>query len=148
MKVILQQDVANLGKKGEVKDVAPGYARNHLMPRGIAVEATAQRLREWKQQKDKEDMIHRKQEEEAQLMADRITQTELIFKMPAGDGGRLFGSVTPGDVAIKLGEMGYDVDKKKIEFHEPVKSIGNYQLTVRLYPGVLAKLGIKVEKEE
>jgi len=147
MKVILKQDVANLGKPGELKEVASGYARNHLLPRGLAVEATAQRLKEWQQQKAKVEAENREQEEVARKQADQLSRQNLLFTMPAGEGGRLFGSVTPGDIAEKLKESGFKVEKKRIELEEPIKLIGSFKAFVRLYPGIKAELTILVEKE-
>ncbi len=148
MQVILQQDVPNLGKKGDLKDVAPGYARNHLFPRGLAVEATPQRLRDWEKRREKEEMIQRQQEEQARSQAEQLAQKELVFKMPAGEGGRLFGSVTPADISARLSEKGFEVDKKDIEIDGQIKSIGDHAAAVRLYPGIKADLAIRVEKEE
>jgi large subunit ribosomal protein L9 len=147
MKVILKQDIANLGKKGDLKDVAPGYARNHLLPRGLAVEATAQRLKEWQQQKDKVETENRQHEEQARKQADKLSQQTILFKMPAGEGGRLFGSVTPADIATKLKEAGFEIDKKRVELTDPIKGIGEFKAYVRLHPGVKAALDILVEKE-
>jgi large subunit ribosomal protein L9 len=147
MKVILKQDVANLGRRGELKEVALGYARNHLLPRGLAIEATAQRLKEWQQQKAKLEAESREQEEIARKQADLLSRQNLLFMMPAGEGGRLFGSVTPGDIADKLKQGGFEVDKKRIELEEPIKLIGSFKAFVRLYPGVKAELKIVVEKE-
>ncbi len=147
MKVILKQDVANLGKCGDLKEVAPGYARNHLLPRGLAVEATAQRLKEWQQQKVKVEARNREQEGVARRQADQLSREKLLFTMPAGEGGRLFGSVTPGDIAEKLKQNGYDVDKKRVELEEPIKLTGNFKAFIRLHPGIKAELNIQVEKE-
>lgn len=147
MKVILKEDIPKLGNKGDLKDVAPGYARNHLIPRSLAVEATPQRLREWQQRQEKEKRLNIQQEEEARALAVNISQTELVFNMPAGDGGRLFGSVTAADIALKLSESGFSVDKKKIDLPEPIKSVGTYKAHIRLHPGIKADLTLKVDKE-
>jgi len=147
VKVILQQDVSNLGKKGELKEVKPGYARNLLIPRGMAVEATPQRLREWKRRQEKEEMINRQQEEQARDQAEKLKALELVIAMPAGEGGRLFGSVTPADIAEKLIEKGFEVDKKDIEMEGPIKSLGNHNVSVKLYPGIKAELSIRVEEQ-
>ncbi len=147
MQIILQEDVPNLGKKGELKDVAPGYARNHLLPRGLAVKATPEKLREWKQRQEKEEMINRQQEEQAQAIAEKLNGMALVFEMQAGEGGRLFGSVTPADVASKLAENGFQVDKKNIDIAEPIKSIGEHSSVVKLHPGIKAEIVIRVEKE-
>lgn len=148
MQVILQQDVPNLGKKGELKDVAPGYARNHLLPRNLAMEATPQRLKDWAKQKDKLETESRRQEENARTLAGKMADIKLIFKMPAGEGGRLFGSVTPADIAGKLKEAGFEVEKKKIEIEEPIKSLGLFNAAIRLHPGVKADIRLAVEKED
>ena len=148
MQVILQKDVPSLGKKGELKEVASGYARNHLLPRGLAVEATPQRRREWMQRQEKAQISSRKQEEHARSQAEKLSQKELVFKMPSGEGGRLFGSVTLADIAHKLEEAGFSVDKKRIELFEPIKSLGSHKASVRLHPGVKADLSIRVVKDE
>lgn len=147
MQVILQQDVPSLGKKGELKEVASGYARNHLLPRGLVIEATPQRLREWKQFQEKAATISQQREEHARAQAEKLSQKELIIWMPAGEGGRLFGSVTAADIAQKLAEAGFSIDKKRIELTEQIKSIGSFTASVRLHPGVKADVTVKVEKE-
>ncbi len=148
MQIILKENVPNLGKRGEVKDVAPGYARNHLLPRGLAVQATPQLLREWTQRREKEEIINREQEEQARKQAETLSGKELLFVMPAGDGGRLFGSVTPSDIAEMLASEGLKVDKKRIELIESIKSVGSYTASIRLHPGVIAEISVTVEKKE
>jgi large subunit ribosomal protein L9 len=148
MKVILQQDIPNLGKKGELKEVAPGYARNHLLPRNLAVEATTRRLRDWQQSKAKLESHNRQLEDQARARADDMAGREFVFKMPAGEGGRLFGSVTPADIALKLTEAGFNVDKKKVEIEEPIKSLGQFTVAIRLHPGVKTDIQVRVDKEE
>lgn len=148
MKIILEQDVPNLGKMGDLKDVAPGYARNHLIPRGLAVEATPKRMREWKQYQETQEELSKQQDEQARQQAEKLEQQELTFKMPAGEGGRLFGSVTPSDIAGKLVELGFSVEKKKIELPEQIKSVGRFIVEIRLHPGVKAEVPVIVEQEE
>ena len=148
MQIILQQDVPKLGKRGELKDVASGYARNHLLPRGLAIEATPAKMREWEQRREKEILINQQQQNNALLQAKNLSQQELVFRTSSGEGGRLFGSVTPADIAQKLAEVGYAVDKKRIELPEPIKSLGSHKASVRLHPGVKADLTIRVEKED
>ncbi len=147
MQIILQQDIPNLGKKGELKDVAPGYARNLLFPKGMAVEATPQRIREWKKRQEKEELVNRQKEGEAREKADKLKEIELHIEMPAGEGGRLFGSVTPADIAEKLNEKGFAIDKKDIEAEGPIKRIGNHTVSVKLYPGIKAVVSISVQQE-
>ncbi len=147
MQIILQKDVPNLGKKGELKDVAPGYARNHLLPRGLAVQATPQRLRELKQRQEKQELINQQLEEQARAQAEKLNQVKLDFKMPAGEGGRLFGSVTPADVSEKLSEKGFEIDKKDIDVDQPIKSLGDHSAVIKLHPGIKAEISISVDKD-
>lgn len=147
MQVILRQDVPRLGKKGELKEVAPGYARNHLLPRKLAVEATPQLMREWIQRQETELKHNQQQEEYARSQAQQLAQREIVFKAPSGEGGRLFGSVTPADIAQQLIAAGFSVDKKRIELKEPIKSTGAHKVFIRLYPGIKAEMTVRVEKE-
>ncbi len=146
MKVILKENVENLGEKGDIKNVSPGYARNHLIPRGLAVEATPQRIKEWEQRQEKISAENQKRQEEALSLAEKISREELVFNLPAGDGGKLFGSVTSSDIMESLKEKGITVEKKKIDLSDPIKSLGNFSVTVRLMPGVKTELPVKVEK--
>lgn len=147
MKVMLKQDIPSLGKKGEIKEVAAGYARNHLLPRGLADEATPQLMREWQQRQDKKKQLSLQEESRARAYAEKITKKEIVFKRAAGEGGRLFGSVTTADLSEELKAAGFEVDKKKIELAETIKSTGNYRAIVRLHPGIKAEITFKVEKE-
>ncbi len=147
MQVILQQDVPRLGKRGELKEVAPGYARNHLLPRKLAVEATPQIMREWIQRQEKAHKYNQQQEEYARSQAEQLAQKEIIFKVPSGEGGRLFGSVTSAEIAKKLSDANFSVDKKRIELKEPIKNIGSHKAFIRLHPGIKAELTVRVEKE-
>ncbi len=148
MQVILQKDVPNLGEQGDLKDVAPGYARNHLFPRGLAVEATPARIKEWEKRREKQEMINRQLEEQARSQAEELNKLELVFHMPAGEEGRLFGSVTPADIAEKLSEKGFNVDKKNIDTDQPIKSTGTHSASVKLHPEIKAEVSVRVEKAE
>ena len=148
MKVILQADVNGLGKKGEVKNVAPGYARNHLVPRGLALEATPQRLKEWDRKRNKIEAEAEQQESNARAQAEKMKDLEITVKQAAGEGGRLFGSVTSSDIAAELKKSGFEVDKKKIELPESIKSVGKYTVSVRLFPGVKVNLSLSVDEAE
>ncbi len=92
-------------------------------------------------------MVNRQKEEEAREKANKLKEIELLIEMPAGDGGRLFGSVTPADIAAKLNEKGFAIDKKDIEAEGPIKSIGNHTVSVKLYPGIKAAVSISVQQE-
>ena len=147
MKVILKEDVPGLGEKGEVKDVAPGYGRNLLIPRGLAEEATPGRLRELQHQAQVSKKKERRQKEESLVQAEHLEKQELCFRLAAGEGGRLFGSVTATDIAGELQRLGFAVDKKKIILEEPIKAVGRYEVTVKLYSGIKAVVAIEVEEE-
>ncbi len=147
MKVILKQDLPKLGKKGEVKEVAEGYARNMLIPRGLAEEATPQRLKELKHRAAAEQKKLQRQEAENRSRAAQLDQQEFTFKMPAGEGGRLFGSVTAADIAARLQKEGYPLDKKKVMLDEPIKNLGRHQVTVKLSQGIKAVIIVNVEQD-
>ncbi|MFY9115249.1 MAG: 50S ribosomal protein L9 [Dethiobacteria bacterium] len=147
MKVILIKDVDRVGRKGDIKNVADGYARNFLLPRKLALEATPARLKEaekWQEQRRKKDA---KEEQIAQEMADNLKGKELIFRRPAGKEGKLFGSVTAGDIASLLQEKGLKIDKRNIEIEEPLKKIGTYEVTLKLRAGIFTAIKILIEQE-
>lgn len=148
MKVILTCDLANLGKKGDLKSVADGYARNLLIPRGLAVEATPQRLQEWEDKRHHDELKAGRQQRSALELAGRLESRSLLFRMAAGEGGRLFGSVTAADLAGELAKAGFQIDKKKIVLDEPIKHTGVYRVEIKLGPGIRAALNITVEKGE
>ncbi|MCL1918773.1 MAG: 50S ribosomal protein L9 [Peptococcaceae bacterium] len=145
MKVILQQDVKSLGPRGKICDVADGYARNYLFPRGLAVEATPGNLKDIGHKKDLRDARFQKEKEEALELAQRLGKTEVSLKVKCGDQGRLFGSVTTKEIAEVLSsEYGISVDKRKMELKAPIKSLGTYVLTVRLFPEVSCEMTVHV----
>ena len=144
MKVILLKDVKALGKKGDVKEVADGYARNFLFAKELAVEANAgninMRNHEVKLQQEREA----KMLAEAQKYAGELNGKVVKLYAKCGDAGRLFGSATGGDVAEALAAIGYKIDKKKIELPEPMKALGRYTAILKLYPKVQAKVTVEV----
>lgn len=144
MKVILEKDVKSLGKKGEVKEVAEGYARNYLFPRGLAVEATGGQLKQLQQRQQRKADQQAKVLAEAEQRAAKIAGMEVEISMRVGENGRLFGSVTSGDLAAALQKKGVKVDKRKIELAEPIKNLGTYPLRIKLHPEVEANLTLKV----
>ena len=147
MKVILREDVPGLGEKGEIKEVAPGYGRNLLIPRGMAEEATPGRLRDLEHREQALQSRKRRQEKESRSQAEQLEQQELRFKLAAGEGGRLFGSVTAADIAGRLQQMGFGVEKKKVVLEEPIKAVGRYEITIKLHPGVEAVVAVEVQEE-
>lgn len=147
MKVILSQEIKGFGKKGELKEVAEGYARNYLLPRRLAVEATAANIRQ------QEDLLQRRADKLARERADaetlrhRLEGLRLEISARAGEGGRLFGSVTAGDIALALESVGFRVDKRKIDLKEPIKSLGLFRIRVRLLAEVSAAVEVWVKEE-
>lgn len=144
MKVILMQDVKALGKKGEIKEVAEGYARNFLLPRGLAVEASGGHLKQHQQQ---ENIAAGKKEKilaSAKAVAAKMDGCKLEFTARVGEAGRLFGSVTTADIAVLLKQRGFSVDKRKIELSEPIKTLGTFPVRVKLHPEVEAHLEVTV----
>ncbi len=144
MKVILKQDVKSLGKKGDLVNTSDGYARNFLFPRGLATEANAQAMSEFKNKENAEKYRIKVETENAQAACEKIKGKTVRFSVQAGQGGRLFGSVTTKEIAEKINkEFGINVDKKKISVGE-IKSYGTYTAEVKLYQGITAEVFIFV----
>lgn len=145
MKVILLEDVKNLGPKGAVVEVSDGYARNYLLPRRLAVEATPGRLKELETRRASEDRRRREEETRARELAAKLEGLELTIAVRAGEGGRLFGAVGTKDIAAALSSQhGLEVDKKKILLEDPIKQLGDYLVTVKLHPAVQARIRVSV----
>lgn len=145
MKVILQQDVKKLGKKGDVLEVSEGYARNFLLPQKLAVEATNQNLNVVTQQKAAEKHRLQQQLAEAKQLKEKLDQLAVTIAVKTGDGGKVFGSVTAKDVADALkNQHKIDVDKRKIECKEAMKAVGTFTVAVKLYPEVTAALKVQI----
>lgn len=146
MKVILKQNLPKLGKKGDLKDVAEGYARNMLIPRGLVEEATPQRLRELLRLQMDEQKKAERVESDSKIRAERMDKQVFTLAVPAGEGGRLFGSVTTADIASMLQKEGHHVDKKRVILDKPIKNTGRHQVVVKLSQGVKATVYVLVEK--
>ena len=147
MKVILLADVKGTGKKGEVKEVSDGYARNCLIKKGLAKEATAVEINSLKIKQEAEE-FHR-QEEIARLkdIAERVRNAVVVCKVKAGEKGKIFGSVTSQEIVNALAVSGFDIDKKMVVLPEPIKKLGVYTVEIKLMAGVSAKISVKVENE-
>jgi len=147
MEVILREDVADLGSVGDIVKVKPGFARNYLLPRGLAVVAEKRHIGALEHQKrlvaDKREGDRKR----AQGSADRLNQLRLTIKARAGEEGKLFGSVTNLDLERALADQGFAVDRRRIRLEEPIKSIGEHVVPVHLGVGVDAKLTVVVEAE-
>lgn len=145
MKVILKADVKGQGKKGQMVNVSDGYARNFLLPRGLAVEANKANVTEMKSQADAKAYHEEVALEEAKELALRLNEITLKMAAKAGEGGRLFGSVTSKDIADLLKMQEHIVlDKRKIVLNDPIKNVGTYHIDVKVYPEVSAKLTLEV----
>jgi len=145
MKVIFLQDVKKVGKKGDILEVAEGYARNYLLPRKLAVEATQGHLKDLEQKKSSEARKKAQVKEEAAKLADKLQKLNIKIATKVGEGGRLFGSITSKDIAdaIKT-QHNIEIDKKKIDLKNPIKSLGVYPVTVKLHPKVHAQFQVQV----
>jgi large subunit ribosomal protein L9 len=145
VKVILTSDVAKLGKSGELKDVADGYARNFLIPNKLAVPAAGGAYRAWQHDIASREEKRVREREEAEITAQRISSTTLTMGVKVGEGGKLYGSITAKDVADALGRRGIVVDRHRIDLEEPLKTLGTYKVAVRVYPGLTSEVTIAVE---
>lgn len=146
MKVILKQDVKGLGKKEQMVEASDGYARNFLLPKGLAVEASASNVNIMKTKKEAE--AHKKEREIAQAkeLAKKIKDITLTLKVKAGDNGKLFGSITSKDVAEAMKtQQKLEIDKKKLVMPDAVKSVGTFEVEVKLYPEINSKFTVKIE---
>jgi len=149
MKVILLQDVKNLGKKNTLVNVSDGYARNYLIPRGLAVEATPSALNEMKMRENAEKTRKENELSSARKLADKLNGARITIATKAGENGKLFGSITTKDIADKIEqEHKVQVDRKKIVLPDAIKSIGDYDIELKLYTGVSATIKVQVVNQE
>lgn len=145
MKVILKQDIKGVGKKGDIINASDGYARNYLFPRKLADEASEGNIAMLKEKKDSEKFKKDNEYQFARDLAKRLTGLSVKFDVKAGENGRLFGSITSKDIAEEIKKQhGFDVDKKKIVLDEPIKAAGVYNIEVKIYPEVSARLKVAV----
>lgn len=147
MEVILREDIKTLGKAGELVKVKPGYARNYLLPRGLAYEATDGN-RKRIQAESKARAARQEQEAgEARALAAKLGAVSLTLARKAGEGDRLFGSITAQDLADALAAQGHTVDKRKIELEHPIKTVGDHTVAIRLHHEVTAEIRLTVQAE-
>jgi large subunit ribosomal protein L9 len=146
MKVILSKDVQGTGKAGEVKEVADGYARNYLIPRKLAIPATSGALQTVEARKASEQKKAAAEEAAARALAERLTSAPVILTAKVGDQGRLYGSITSGDIAEQLtAYLGQPIDKRRIELDEPIRQLGTFEVTIRLHRAVSAAVKVDVQ---
>lgn len=147
MKIILLQDVKGQGKKGDVVDVNEGYARNFLIKKGLAEIATASKLNDISQKKSAADFHKAEEIKATRALAAELNGKSFTVKIKAGQGGKVFGSVTAANISDSLSAAGYTVDKKKIALAQPIKNTGDYSVELKLMEGIGAKIKITVEAE-
>lgn len=147
MRVVLKKEVAGLGRPGDVRDVADGYAKNFLLPRGLATEASAGELKRVAQERATAKSKRDRQHAEAEQLAARLEKTALVFKLKVGPQGKAFGSITERDIASELRKQGFDVAHERIHLEEPLRSLGPHQVELRLLPDVRAKVTVAIESE-
>lgn len=145
MKVILLEDVKSLGKKGEVVDINDGYARNYVLPKKLGIEANNKNMNDLKLKKANDEKIAARQLEEAKAFADAMEKDEVVVSIKAGEGGKIFGSISSKEIAAAYEEQcGKKIDKKKIQLSQNIKSFGVFEVNVKLHPKVTGKLKVKV----
>ena len=145
MKVILTADVDKLGKSGELKAVADGYAQNFLIPRKLAVPAAGGAYRAWQHDIASREDKRQREREDAEIIANRIASTTLTMGVKVGEGGKLYGSITAKEIADALGRRGIEVDRHKVDLEEPLKSLGTYKVAVKVYAGMTPEVTVVVE---
>lgn len=146
MKVILLQDVKSLGKKGEIVNVNDGYARNFILPKKLGVEANGKNLNDLKLQQQNEVKVAKEKLEAAQALAKELSDKSVTVKIQAGVEGRVFGSISSKEIALEAKkQLNLDIDKKKIVIPDAIKSLGTYNVNIKLHKDVTATLAVKVE---
>lgn len=148
MEVILLEDVKSLGKKGEIVKVNDGYARNYILPKKLGMEATSKNLNDLKLQKSNEEKRQKQLFEQARDLANKIENQSVSVKIKAGEGGKIFGSVSTKEIAAAVSsQLGLEIDKKKMQLSDPIRSLGAHIVPIKLHKDVTAKLTVKVQEE-
>jgi large subunit ribosomal protein L9 len=147
MEVILREHVDNLGRRGELVKVADGYARNYLLPRKLALLATEGNKKVIEREKVKYDVKEAEEQKVAQAIADRLANVEIEIARRVGETDALFGSVTNADIADALAAKGFELDRRKIQLHDPIKKLGEFTVPVKLHRDVTVSLKVKVVAE-
>ena len=147
MQIILQEDIEKLGARGEVVSVKEGYARNFLLPRKLALEASPGNLKRLEKIRTTLAKRTSTERDQAQKQAELLKDVTLTFSRKAGENDQLFGSVTAGDIAEALAAQGFEIDKRRIELPEPIKVVGQYEITAKLVHGVAAGFKVNVSRE-
>ncbi len=147
MEVILKEDVPKLGSRGDVVKVAEGYGRNFLLPKKLAIEATAANKAVIEQMKAASVRRLQKDKADAEMLAAQLANVAVTFSRRAGEHDQLFGSVTSGEIATELEHRGFNIDRRKIQLDEPIKTLGEFKVPIRLFRDVTAQVQVEVQKE-
>jgi large subunit ribosomal protein L9 len=147
MKIILKKDVQNLGKASEIVDVKRGYARNYLIPTNLAIEATASNIKSYQEESKLDKIRTEKGKKAAVELAEKLSQVSLTAVVQVGEQDKVFGSVTAQNIADLLKESGFEIERKKIILDEPLKALGVFDVPVKLFPDVEAKVKVWVVRE-
>jgi|SRR3990172_522483 large subunit ribosomal protein L9 len=147
MKLILREDVEHLGKGGELVEVKPGYGRNYLLPRGLAVAANPKNVRELEHQRQIAEAKAAKLKASAEAVAKRLADTPVVLKRKVGEQDKLYGSVTTLDIVEALAARGLQLDRRALDLREPIKTVGDFEVPVKLHRDVVGKAKVKVEAE-
>ena len=147
MEVILKEDVAKLGSRGDMVEVAEGYGRNFLLPHRLAIEATSGNKKVIEQMRAASVRRSAKEKAQAEELSKQFDGVSLSFRRRSGEHDQLFGSVTSGDLADALAKKGFNIDRRKIQLHEPLKTVGDFTVPVKLHKDVTAHLKVVIEKE-
>ena len=148
MRIILKQDIHDLGLEGDIVDVARGYARNYLIPKGIALEANAQNIKLTEMQRKKIEVKRLEAREEAEKVKEDMSGIVITISQKVGEENKLYGSVTSMDIAAHLEKQGITIDRRKIVLDKPIKTVGEHEVLVKLYPEVTASIKVIVIPEE
>ena len=148
MNIILMHDFEPLGYEGDTVDVARGYARNYLIPKGLATDASNANLKSLEQRTGKILARRTKDKEEAERVMEKISKITVTVRAKAGEEGKLYGSVTSRDIAQQLDAQGVEIDRRKIVINETIRSLGEFEVSVRLHPEVIATIKVVVEEQE
>ena len=148
MEVILKEDIGNLGQRGDVVKVAEGYGRNYLLPRKLAMQATAANKAVIDQMKASAVRKSAKEKSEAEALVGQLNNVSLVFERKVGEHEHLFGSVTAGDIAQQLEQKGFNIDRRKVQLDEPLRQVGEFHISVKLHREVTAHVAVTVKGEE
>ena len=146
--VILRAEVENLGHAGDLVEVAPGYARNYLLPRGLAYVATEANKHRVAQEKKKYEEKLEQERAEATALAARLEGLVLEFRAMAGEEDQLYGSISVADISDRLEELGFEIERSRVKLDQPIKALGEFEVPLRLHPQVTQPIGVRVEREE